>query len=163
MWPAQTPGTWCTCVWSHLSVPGSASQHPSPGPHTSHRLQTSDKGRGEITRVKEIDLSYCHLSYWAPLWSNPHSWRDWQQNKKTKYEGQYLRLYMASLETCDVCGQFADIMKINLTQAIVVMYPQLESKVVMTNRWRERVWGEWDGWDGEALQSNLICLYLHDV
>lgn len=34
---------------------------------------------------------------------------------------------MARLETVDVGGHFADIMKVNLAQTIVMKYPQLES------------------------------------
>lgn len=55
-------------------------------------------------------------------------------------ELQYLCLYMACLETGDVGGHFADIMKVNLAQPIAVKYPQLESQVIMTDRLeRERV------------------------
>lgn len=46
---------------------------------------------------------------------------------------------MACLETGDVGGQFTNIMKVDLAQLIVVQYPQLESEVIMTDRWRERV------------------------
>lgn len=42
-WPVPSPGPYCTCVWPNLFVPASASQHLSPGPHTEHRPQTSDK------------------------------------------------------------------------------------------------------------------------
>lgn len=149
MWQAQSPGTQCTCVWPHLFVPESASQHPSPGPHTSHRLQTSDKrGRGHDTREWERHLSYRgdrHSRCWSfhnmvppgpkcqcstveikshkvcafTLWSNPHF-----QNKTWL---NYLCLYTARLEAGDVGGHFADITEVNLAQAIVVESPQLES------------------------------------
>ena len=52
---------------------------------------------------------------------------------------KYLRLYMACLETVDVGGHIANIMKVNLAQTIVVKFPQLKSKVIMTDRWREMV------------------------
>lgn len=44
---------------------------------------------------------------------------------------------MACLESVDVGGHFADVVKVNLTQPIVVQYPELESQVVMTDRWKE--------------------------
>lgn len=46
---------------------------------------------------------------------------------------------MACLEAGDVRGHFANIMEVNLAQPIVVKFPQLESEVIMTDRWRERV------------------------
>lgn len=41
-------------------------------------------------------------------------------------EFYYLCLYMASSEAVDVCGQFGNIMKVNLAQLIAVESPQLE-------------------------------------
>lgn len=52
---------------------------------------------------------------------------------------KYLRLYMACLETVDVGSHIANIMKVNLAQTIVVKFPQLKSKVIMTDRWRDMV------------------------
>lgn len=46
---------------------------------------------------------------------------------------------MACVETADVRGQCGDIMKVNLAQSIAVKFPQLESEVIMTDRWREEV------------------------
>lgn len=46
----------------------------------------------------------------------------------------YLCLYMARLETLDVCSQIGNIMKVNLAQLIVVNPFQLESQVIMTDR-----------------------------
>lgn len=63
MLPAQNPGTLCTCVSPHQSVPKSVAQHPSPGLHRSHRLKTSDSGARWSTGEQGRHLSTeggCH-------------------------------------------------------------------------------------------------------
>lgn len=57
MLTVQNPGTLCTCVSPHQSVPESAIRHPSPGLHTSHRLKTSDNGARQSTREQGRHLS----------------------------------------------------------------------------------------------------------
>lgn len=53
---------------------------------------------------------------------------------------------MTCLETADVSGHFAHIMKVNLAQAIVMEYPQPEGKVIMTARWRVECEESENGW-----------------
>lgn len=52
-------------------------------------------------------------------------------------KSQYLCLHVASSETVDIRGQFGHIMKVNLSQPIIVKLSQLESQVIMTDRWKE--------------------------
>lgn len=163
MWQAQTPRTRCTCVSPRRSVPESASRRPSPGPRTLRRRQTTDKRAESDTRERERHLitegggcchswSDCFISrlpqvqniYTSPAISvcTPKK-RDefWEYEKVNMNKWPHLCLNVACVETADVRGQCGDIMKVNLTQSIAVKFPQLESEVIMTDRWREEVGG----------------------
>lgn len=79
MWPAQTPGTQYTCVSLCLFVPEPASQRPSPGPHTSHRLQTSDNGAGCKHERVQTGLSFSVWSFHNMVlfrFQNVHVWQN---------------------------------------------------------------------------------------